>query len=150
MSEKPTGGESEDCLAAENSPIQESKETFSQATLGDSQILRDSEQKVLGVTWNVTTDQIIFSLHSIAELAREMNPTRRNIISLIGKFYDPLGFLAPIVITLKIFMHALCQAKVQWDESIPEELLATWNNLVHSLIEAQPLTFPDVICSPNY
>ena len=37
-------------------------------------------------------------LNSLASL----EPTKRNIVSTIGKFYDPLGFLAPVVIHLKV------------------------------------------------
>ena len=36
-------------------------ETFSQATLGGAQRLREGEQKVLRINWNVSPDQIIFS-----------------------------------------------------------------------------------------
>ena len=73
-------------------------ETFSQATLGGSQRLHAGEQKVLGVNWNVSSDQIIFSLEELADQARSLEPTKRNVISLIGRFYDRLGFLAPIVV----------------------------------------------------
>lgn len=73
-----------------------SLETFTQATLGGIEELQGGELKVLGVTWNVTTDQIVFSLIKLSEQARALEPTKRNTISLIGRFYDPLGFLAPI------------------------------------------------------
>ena len=49
----------------------------------------------MGVNWNVATDQIIFSLE-LAEQARRLEPTKQN---------DPLGFLAPIVISYKVFMQ---------------------------------------------
>jgi hypothetical protein len=44
----------------------ESKETFTQATLGGTRGLHDSEHKVLGVTWNISSDQIVFSLTELA------------------------------------------------------------------------------------
>ena len=117
-------------------------ETFTQATLGGTHGLRDSEHKVLGVTWNVSSDQIVFSLTELAEQAKKLEPTKRNVISLIGRFYDPLGFLAPIVVRYKIFMQALCEAKIGWDETIPESLMNQWHKLVAGLVEAQPLSIP--------
>ena len=117
-------------------------DTYSQATLGGSQGLHDGEQKVLGVNWNVSTDQITFSLDELAEQARRLKPTKRNIISLIGKFYDPLGFLSPIVVRYKMFMQVLCTAKVDWDEAIPASLEAQWHRLVSTLSESQPMMIP--------
>ena len=45
----------------------------------------------------------VINLNDIAIAARELQPTKRNIVSLVGKFYDPLGYLAPVVIQFKTF-----------------------------------------------
>ena len=74
--------------------------------------LHDGEQKVLGVNWNVNADQIVFVLDEVAEESKRLEPTKRNVIHLIGKFYDPIGYLAPIVIRYKVFMQSLCELKV--------------------------------------
>ncbi len=119
-----------------------SAESFAQTTLGEAQELRDGEQRVLGVNWNVSSDQIVFSLDGLAEQAKQLEPTKRNVISLIGRFYDPLGFLAPIVVRFKVFMQALCGAKIGWDETIPESLMVQWRRLVSDLSESQTMTIP--------
>ena len=74
--------------------------------------LHDGEQRVLGVNWNINADQIVFVLDEVAEESKRLEPTKRNVIHLIGKFYDPIGYLAPIVIRCKVFMHSLCELKV--------------------------------------
>lgn len=117
-------------------------ETFSQVTLGGAQRLREGEQKVLGVAWNVSADQIIFTLEEIADQARRLNPTKRNVTSVIGRFYDPLGFLAPVVICFKVFMQSLFEAKIGWDDTLPEPLITRWRKLVSALSESQPMTLP--------
>lgn len=127
---------------SDSSPTSRAAETFSQVTLGRAQGLREGEQKVLGVNWSISSDQIIFSLDELAERARRLEPTKRNVISLIGKFYDPLGFLAPIVVSYKVFMQSLCEAKIGWDDAIPEPLMAQWRKLVLTLSESQPMTLP--------
>ena len=71
-----------------------------------------------------------------------MEPTKRNVISLIGRFYDPLGFLAPIVVRYKVFMQTLCKAKIGWDETVPQALMAQWHKLVLDLCEYQPMVIP--------
>lgn len=120
----------------------EIEETFSQATLGSVQTPRDGEQRVLGVNWNVNSDQLVFNFEKIAEVAGELEPTKRNVISLIGKFYDPIGILSPIVVKFKIFMQALCESRIEWDETLPESLLSQWKKLVDGLMESQTMTIP--------
>ena len=64
----------------------EDEPTYSEATLGMSQPLRTEEHKVLGVLWNPASDQLLFDTSSIAQLALDLNLTKRNLVSLIGKF----------------------------------------------------------------
>lgn len=78
----------------------------------------------------------------LAEQARSLEPTKKNVVSLIGRFYDLLGFLAPVVVKYKIFKQFLCEAKISWDEMIPEPLMNQWSKLVVVLAEAQPISIP--------
>jgi hypothetical protein len=86
-------------------------------------------------------DKFVFSLNEIAELAQKLPPTERNVVSLIGKFYDPLGFLSLIVAKYKIFMQALFEAKMEWDV-LTGKLLVQWNNLASSLTNAPSIQIP--------
>ena len=108
--------DSEESESPPVSDFKEPDESYSDITLGTSQKLLTNEQKVLGMRWNMSEDKLVFSLHDIAELAKKLHSTKRNVVSLIGKFYDPLGFLSPIVVKYKIFMQALCEAKMGWDD----------------------------------
>ena len=64
------------------------------------------DMKVLGVPWNPRDDSLMFELSSLSVVATEMQPTKRNVVSLVGRFYDPLGFLAPITIRFKILFQS--------------------------------------------
>ena len=86
-------------------------QSYTEATLGSLEIVKPGIHKVLGVCWDPDADQIIFNLHNIAHLARVIEPTKRNIVSTVGKFYDPLGFISPIVIKFKVFFQLLCEKK---------------------------------------
>ncbi len=46
------------------------------------------EQKVLGLRWNVPHDQLVFDFCGIVEAAAGLDPTKRNVISLVGRVYD--------------------------------------------------------------
>ena len=73
-------------------------ETYAETTMPIAIAAHFGEQRVLGVRWNVMTDCLVFDFREIAKSARELSPTKRNVISVIGRFYDPLGFLSPITI----------------------------------------------------
>ena len=100
------------------------------------------EVKVLGVTWNPCSD--CFDLSDLSAAADNLQPTKRNLVSLVGRIYDPLRFLAPITIKFKILFHKLCQSKLEWDCCLPEELLKEWRSLamVADLKEAGPISIP--------
>lgn len=127
---------------SEQGSTNESEETYSGATLGGSQKLHSGEQKILGVNWNVGTDQFVISLAEIARLAKSLEPTKRSIVSLVGRFYDPLGVLAPVVVKFKMFLQTLCEADLEWDQPLPIELMTKWQKLSAGLLEAQTISIP--------
>ena len=70
------------------------------------------------------------------------SPTKRNVISLAGQFYDPLRFLATVTIQLKVLFQKLCESKIKWDKPLRGELLNQWKSLVGELQAGQPLSIP--------
>ena len=54
------------------------------------------------------------SLTDIAAMAANLEPKKTSIVSLVGEFYDPLGFLSPVVVHFKIFLQELCEAQSDW------------------------------------
>ena len=68
----------------------------------------------------------------MAILMRNAEPTKRCIVGVATKFYDPLGFMSPVTITIKIFFQELWINKVGWDEPLSGQLLDKWKSLVSS------------------
>ena len=87
-------------------------------------------QKVLVVSWNSVSDMLEFDIRGIAESLQSLAPTKRNIIGFASRFYDPLGFLAPVIIQLKVFFQELCKSKLSWDDPLPSELLCKWKRVL--------------------
>ena len=90
-------------------PVRANDDNYTKEMFGAMQFIRPGEQCILGVHWDVTTDQLYFRLTDIAHLASELVPTKRNLIATVGKFYDPVGFLSPIVIKFKILLQEICR-----------------------------------------
>ena len=47
-----------------------------------------------------------------------VNPTKSDILKVIASAYDPIGFLQPIWIKLKILFQNICKMNIDWDDSI--------------------------------
>ena len=84
---------------------------------------------MLGVTWRPVEDHLVFDLGSVASHVRELEPTKRNIVGIATRFYDPLGFVSPITIRFKMLFQELCENKVGWDEPLSGNLLSRWKSL---------------------
>ena len=82
-------------------------ETYGEATLGDPHTIGGEEQKVLRLRWRLSDDCLMFDFSTITQLASSLEPMKRNVISIVGRFYDPLGFLAAATIRFKIFFQKL-------------------------------------------
>ena len=110
-------------------------ETYSKITLGTEHTNSESEQLVLGVNWNFVKDQLVFDLSNIAELDKSCKPTKRNVVRLSDKFYDPLGYISPITVQLKHLFQELCESKVGWDDEISHPIRVKWERLVAELLK---------------
>ncbi len=117
------------------------EETYAKSVLGNTQPVSSAEHKILGICWDVTSDRFIFNFDDI-EQASKMEPTKRNVISLAGRFYDPLGFLALVTIRPKVLFQKLCESKIEWDEPLGGDLFDRWKSLVDELQAGQPLSIP--------
>ena len=109
--------------------------------LGGYQEMQDSEQKVLGIRWNFVQDELIFNFNPLAILVKKTEPTKRQIVAVTTKFYDPLGFISPVVIRFKVLFQAMCVHKIGWDEPLKGELLSQWRSLVsnfHGVVTSIP------------
>lgn len=116
--------------------------TYADATVGKPHSSEAPTVKVLGVTWNPQEDCLYFQVTDIAEAATTTEPTKRNVVSIIGKFYDPLGFLAPVIIRFKKLLQKLCEQQLQWNEPLPEALQREWGALVEDLRGGSIISIP--------
>ena len=104
-------------------------------------ILRDLDfshslmERALGVYWNVSSDTFCFKIS-----IKERPPTRRGILSIMSSIYDPLGFVAPIVLPIKIMLQDLCKQGVDWDDPIPEDCMTRWKRWLYDLPKLEQFT----------
>ncbi|XP_066598839.1 uncharacterized protein [Prorops nasuta] len=94
--------------------------------------------KVLGIYWDHGDDSFRFrvSPSSIGVL------TKRILLSENAKIFDPLGWISPIIITLKQLMQSTWLLKLAWDEEIPEPVQSKWFKSYEQLRDLQSLRIP--------
>ncbi|XP_076301733.1 uncharacterized protein LOC143219738 [Lasioglossum baleicum] len=92
----------------------------------DFRSFEDSELKVLGITWNPCEDAFSFNLQRF--VARDLQMTKRELISEIARLYDPLGWLSPVVVRAKILLQLQWLEKIDWDDRVSKTTQDTWNS----------------------
>ncbi|XP_054727158.1 uncharacterized protein LOC129236895 [Anastrepha obliqua] len=95
--------------------------------------------KALGLAWDPKRDHFLFLWDPLPEPARA---TKRNVLSVIARFYDPLGLIGPVVLKAKVFLQSLWKEKLDWDESIPQSLHFAWIQLRANLNFVEKMSFP--------
>ena len=68
-------------------------------------------EKVLGVKWNCEADTFHLDLAHIAKRAEGLEPTKRNVLSLLASLFDPLGLISPVTVSMKILFQETCSSK---------------------------------------
>lgn len=102
--------------------------------------------KVLGLSWNPTSDQFYFNLQPIMIKSR----TKRSFLSVLAQFHDPNGWVSPVIIRGKILMQQLWKTQCSWDDELPSEIVTQWENYFNSLVHLNYVKIPRWIhLSPN-
>ena len=78
-------------------------------------------ERALGISWCIESD--CFKFHIVVQ---DHPLAWRGILSTVSTVYDPLGFLAPLLLVGKRLLQELCKGKVDWDDPIPENVRECW------------------------
>ncbi|XP_037944367.1 uncharacterized protein LOC119677170 [Teleopsis dalmanni] len=95
--------------------------------------------KALGIHWIPQNDTLKFH---VDEKFHELRATKRNILSVSARLFDPLGLVCPIVTNAKILLQELWLQKLDWDESIPMHLDSSWQAFKSNLTQMDSISIP--------
>ncbi|XP_058840837.1 uncharacterized protein LOC131696307 [Topomyia yanbarensis] len=80
--------------------------------------------RVLGMLWQTTDDELRFSMNLKEEIQRVLNederPTKRQILKCLMGIFDPLG------LSVAELVKDVWRAGLQWNERVPEEIFERW------------------------
>ena len=89
----------------------------------DSSNESNHTRKVLGVNWDLEDDTIIFYFDELVNEAFLLLMTKRSILKISAKIFEPLGLISPISIQFKMLFQMICTNKFSWGDSLPNDLL---------------------------
>ena len=124
-------------------------------TLSDTNVPR-----VLGVLWDIHSD-----CFRIRYTPLDIKLTTRGLLSLINSFYDPLGFVAPVLLrgrqvlrqaTSKQYIERIKHAPmdpatlISWDDMLPPKVQTEISAWLKHLPEVNEISIPRLIIYPQY
>ena len=124
----------------EISELCEDDESFAKSTC--NAICSEDEVKVLGIAWDRKNDKFKFNFSNFAQAAASSEPvTKRIILSTTARFYDPLGWLSPVIVPLKEIFQKVCELKIDWDDELPTEISNEWHKLINDIANISSIEF---------
>ena len=111
--------------------------------------------RILGVCWDTSDDTFVIEAPSTGKPF-----TARGILSYNNSFYDPIGFISPLVLTGRLFQRKVLlteneqssneSKKCDWDSPLPSKFQAEWNLLSQNLNSIHQIKLNRCFYSPNF
>lgn len=99
--------------------------------------LENSSLKILGLQWNTARDFFSYQVKPVE------NPcSKRNILAELARIYDPLGFLTPSILYVKVLLQQLWASGIDWDSLPPNKVIDKWNLFKNELSVFSKIQIP--------
>ena len=123
--------------------LKEDDRTYATTTLGtDHEVNEEREHKVLGITWDHDSDELIIDLSQIIKSSQNLPVTKRTVLKLTAQVYDPLGWISPVLIEMKLLFQKICQTKGDWDEELSLDLKQRYEKWITELKNVGSVRIP--------
>ncbi|KAJ8929013.1 hypothetical protein NQ314_018324 [Rhamnusium bicolor] len=99
----------------------------------------DLSVKTLGLSWSPMSDHFQFSSPQNSYIT---DCTKRNVLSFIGKIFDPLGLVGPIVVQGKLLLQQIWARKLNWDDVLPLDILKEWLKFETNILQMNNIHIP--------
>ncbi|XP_025266369.1 uncharacterized protein LOC112638589 [Camponotus floridanus] len=83
----------------------------------------------LGLRWHPASDDFSFTIQAPVTGGY----TKRRVLSETARLFDPLGWLAPVIIRAKILIQSAWLKGLDWDTPLPTEDAQSWQRLLSEL-----------------
>lgn len=77
---------------------------------------------ILGLMWDTETDELSCNLSNLPDYLELGKITKKNLMSLIQRIFDPIGFTCPVTLLPRLIMQETWRHGLTWDEKLPDDL----------------------------
>jgi len=99
---------------------------------------------VLGMQWQPNSDHFMYDVTTIKSV-----PSKRGVLSVVARIFDPLGFLSPVIFYGKCIMQRLWAAQISWDDPLPVEIAEIWQEFMGMLGWLSRIRIPRYVGGSN-
>ncbi|GFX57338.1 integrase catalytic domain-containing protein [Trichonephila clavipes] len=97
------------------------------------------EIQVLGLKWNVKEDTLSISYR---ETESKEEVTKRRILSLAHRIFDPIGFTCPFTLIPKLLIEECWKIETSWNSKLQIDIERKFERWKNKLIEIQDIKIP--------
>ncbi|XP_048734152.2 uncharacterized protein LOC125650167 [Ostrea edulis] len=115
-------------------PTQDLEKSLTQVSIGSDAL---PTQQSLGLSWDLNSDTFTFN-----NQLEDKPFTQRGLLSTLNSLFDPMGFIAPLVITGRILARSICSTDAAWDDDLPDTYRHDWENWRQSLHSLSRFSVP--------
>ena len=90
--------------------------------------------------WDRESDDLRFQ--QIEFMEKDKIVSKREVLRISCRIFDPLGLIKPITMKAKLFMQTLWKAKFDWERCLSDELISKWQVISLNIEEASKKVFP--------
>ena len=94
-------------------------------------------KKLLGCVWSPEEDSL-----SILPRPLDVPATKRGVVRMAATIFDPLGFVSPYMLQVKLLIQKLWVLKLDWDEGFSGPELSWWQSWMSELQTVEELRVP--------
>uniref|UniRef100_A0A1B0CT72 DUF5641 domain-containing protein n=2 Tax=Lutzomyia longipalpis TaxID=7200 RepID=A0A1B0CT72_LUTLO len=104
----------------------------------------DTITKTLGLKWNRNLDTFGF----VSPISPTENcTTKRQLTSAVARLFDPVGLIGPVIILAKVLIQEVHHHCKNWDDPLPGELIAKWQEFIQTSQSIDQLSIPRWVSS---
>ena len=116
-------------------------ETYAKETWGKEDNNK-GKTKVLWTAWDIGADRFEFDLTKFGAEGENDVITKRTILGILAKLFEPLGPVSPIIVSAKVLFKELCTRTLGWDKESPLQQGERGKKLVSDLNSVGEITSP--------
>ncbi|GFT34285.1 integrase catalytic domain-containing protein [Trichonephila clavipes] len=93
---------------------------------------------LLGLLWDLDQDTLKCKLN----YSGEGEISKRNVLAMVHKIFDPLGILSPTTLLPKVLLQEAWKLKLKWDDPLPENIQKNFRKWRDEIVYLEKVNIP--------